>query len=829
MGRRRADRAALPWRPALSGVTTRTMPSYLRCAGLGLFASPAAVLWALTRDTPRRWIAAVCGLAVAVAGLLLLTSGFRFDLVAAAWGAFCLLASLAAAAFLPGRISEESPDRHPWSRQTLRLLVPLIFLMPSLGAVAGLSGTYLIGGLLARLNPGVVDPEAVFAWLIVDSLWLIPSGAVFVAASLRRGRLGRPSDLLAAAAAWGVFLLLRQILVQGALGALESQRIGVEGFDEWNQWQVWVVQGAFIVAAVPVTLHLAWGRGGIRGGWRSRLAGAVLLLLAATLNLAVLVGANSRVSFVTARILERSGRVPAALNWYGRALEADSDPALASYLQHRIGLLHYKQGDLERARAAFRLLTTTQNADPELVAEGRYYLERLSETRPERRKVLPGVEVPTEMRDAYCAPNTLALAFRFLGRPVSVTELGEKVTLPGLGTAGSDIRFVADEYGFDHLLVPFATLDDVRWLIDRGIPALLYRPGHVLSVFGYDDRLGTAVAFDTSRWDIWVDRPYPDLEAEWGQDHFLLGVVLPRSGGPKGVAEVRKRFAGPRSEAAWHWWLAREENDFQEERLRRSVLADPRFPLPVFDLLARIGSDADTRSQIAWIEAHADMPAVEAEARRLIGREHSNAAEIALGLANWYYDEERWQDLVDLSRELERRRLHTVVASEAGIAAARLGDWQRAVFLLEGTVRDPDDEEDENGLHEVEAMASLVEADLALGRTDAAVDNLGQWSRWVEDDTLDRILELAEPLSADRGPAFQEEIYHSHVYSRPEDVEIQLRMAEVSLKAARELPEDRQDRLQRARRAATLARAFASDPETRRRAEALLVEARRMR
>jgi tetratricopeptide (TPR) repeat protein len=783
-------------------------------------------------------MAAVSGVAIVATGLLLLTSGLRFDLVAAVWGAFCLLASLASAAFLPpglppglpGQASEEASDRHPWSRQTLRVLVPLIFLMPSLGALAGLLGTHLVGGLLARLNPDVVDPQAAIALLMVDTLWLIPCGAVFVAASLRRGRLGQPSDLFTAVASWAAFLFLRQIFVQGALGALESQRIGVEGFDQWNQWQVWAVRGAFILAAVPVTLHLAWGRGSIRGGWRSRLAGAVLLLGAATLNLAVLVGANSRVAFVTARILERSGRVPAALSWYGRTLEADSDPALASYLQHRIGLLHYKLGDLERARSAFRLLTTTRNANSELVAEGRYYLQRLSEGRPERRRVLPGVEVPTEMRDAYCAPNTLALAFRFLGRPVSVSELGEKVTLLGLGTPGSDIRFLADEYGFDHLLVPFATLDDVRWLIDRGIPALLYRPGHVLSVFGYDDRLGTAVAFDTSRWDIWVDRPYPDLEAEWGGDHFLLGVILPRSGGSSEVVEARKRFAGPRSEAAWHWWLAREENEDQEERLRRSVLADPGFSLPVFDLLRQLGGDADDRSRIAWIESHADMPAVEAEARRLISREHSAAAEIALGLARWYYAEERWQDLADLSRELERRRLHSAFAVEAGIAAARLGDWQRAVFLLEGPVRSSqeDEDEDEGGPHDIEALARLIEADLALGRVDAAADNLGPWSRGIENDDLDPILERAETLSEDRGPAFLEEIYDSHLYSRPEDVDVQLRMAEVSLKAARELPEDRQDRLQHARRAATLARALAPDPETRRRAEALLGEARRL-
>lgn len=814
----------------------RTAPSYLRYAGLGLFASPAAVLWALTRetrDTRRRWIAAVSGVAVAIAGLLLLTSGLRFDLVAAAWGAFCLLASLTAAAFLPGKAAEEIPDRYPWSRQTLRALVPLIFLMPSLDVVASLLGMQLIGGLLARLNPEVVDPRQVFALLALDAFWLIPCGAVFAAASLRRGRLARPSDLFAAAASWGLFLFLRQVLIQGALGALESQRIGVEGFDQWNQWQVWVLQGAFILAAVPVTLHLAWGR----GAWGARFGGTVLLLSAATVNLAVLVGANSRVSFVAARILERSGRVPAALTWYGRALEADSDPALASYLQHRIGLLHYKLGDLDRARAAFRLLTTTRNAasaNAELVGEGRYYLEQLSEGKPERRRVLPGVEVPTEMRDAYCAPNTLALAFRFLGRPVSVAELGEKVTLLGLGTSGSDIRFLADEYGFDHLLVPFATFDDVRWLIDRGMPALLYRPGHVLSVFGYDDRLGTAVAFDTSRWDTWVDRPYPDLEAEWGEGHFLLGVILPRSDGPGAVSaiaaisEVRKHFAGPRTDAAWHWWLAQEETEHREERLRRSVLADPRFSLAAFDLLDELDGGAADRGRIAWIESHADMPTVEAEARRLIGREHSAAAGIAGKLAAWYYAEGRWQDLVDLSRELERRRLHTAVATEAGIAAARLGDWQRAVFLLEGPVRSLRQDEEEGGLHDVEGLARLIEADLALGRTDAAAENLSLWSQWVEDDDLDSILERAETLSKGRGPAFLEDIYSGHVYSRPEDVDIQLRMAETSLKAARELPEDRQDRLQRARRAATLARALASDPETRRRAEALLGEARRM-
>lgn len=803
---------------------TRSAPSYLRCVGLGLFASPAAVVWALTRDDDRparralRWGTAA---AVLSAALLLLASRLRFDLLAAAWGAFCLIASLLAAALLPGRVSVgETPDLHPWSRKTLRAVIPLTFLMPCLGAVAGLVGWLLVGGFLARLNPDAIDPREAVGLLILDSFWLIPCGILFAAASLRRGHFGRPSDLFAAAAAWTVFLVLRQALLQGGFGALNSQKIGAEGFDEWNQWQAWVFHTSFIAAAVPVTLYLAWGP----RRWRSRLAAVALLLAAATVNLAVLVGANSRVAFVTARILERSGKVPAALSWYGRALEVDSDPALASYLQHRIGLLHYKLGNLERARAAFRLLTTTRDANAELVGEGRYYLERLASGAQGERRVLPGVEVPVEMRDAYCAPNTLALAFRFLGRPVNVSELGDRVTLLGVGTSGSDIRFLADEYGFEHHLVPFATLDDVRWLVDRGLPALLYRPGHVLAVFGYDDRLGTAVAFDTSRWDIWVDRPYPDLEREWGQWSFLLGVVLPREGGSPAVAEARKRFAGPRSRAAWHWWLYRE--DYDEAHLRQAVLADPTFSLAVFDLLDRGGLDDQKRRTLDWIERHADVPAVLSEARRLLGREHADAGTLAHGLARWYAAKESWPELARLSAEMSRRRLDSAVSPEAGVAAGRLGDWQRAAFLLESEGQKA--EEDEDGDYDLEALSWLLEAQRQLGRKDAAADTLLLWTGYIEDDGLDRALEVAAELAGGQGPGFLERVYQNHLYSRPEDAQVHLRLAEVSLAAARELPEQRQDRLQWARRAATLARAMAPDAGTRERATALLAEQRRL-
>src|SRR5207249_4995803 len=98
-----------------------------------------------------------------------------------------------------------------------------------------------------------------------------------------------------------------------------------------------------------------------------------------------------------ARYADRRGNLEGAQTWYRRSLVARSNPLLESYVQHRIGLLRYQLGDLERAAAAFQLVTTTRGAHQDLVREASWYLERLEPGAAEagaRRVVLPGLRGP---------------------------------------------------------------------------------------------------------------------------------------------------------------------------------------------------------------------------------------------------------------------------------------------------------------------------------------------------------------------------------------------------------------------------------------------------
>lgn len=783
--------------------------------GLGLLASPAAVLWVATgprRDL--RWLRWLVSVLVAVAAVALLLSQWRWQLVTTVWAAFCVLGTLLVVMLTGGpRLDldgEKPPGETPWGRQTIGAFLPLAVAMPCLLIVSRLLGWLLLGDGLVALNPGAVDPEAAFGMMFVDLLWIVPSGLAFAALSFRRSRLASIADLGRAAGAWMVFLFLRELLLQGGFGVLESQLIGGIGFEDWGFWRATVIWSVLAGAALPLTLYLAWGRApALR-----RLGAVSALLLAALVNLAVLVGSNGQIHFVAGRLLERSGHPQQALRWYARSFATSTHPGLEAYLQHRIGLLLYKQGDVARASSSFTQLTTGDAYYPELVAEGAHYLTRLDRTEDGAdRVVLPGVEVRSERRRAYCAPNTLALVLGFLGRPVGVAELGEEATLLGSGTSGSDICFLMERYGFEQLLVPFATIDDLRWLVDHGLPALVYTPGHVLAVVGYDERLETAVCYDTAKWDIWVDRPFEELEEDWGQELFLMGVVLPLESAESSVRQARERFGGSRPMAARQWWLHHEESDVAARvaRLKRAVKTDPTFFPAIFDLLELADWAPESDDVVAWLEQSADGAAAVAEATELLRRPHANADLVAGGLARWYQCCGEPEPLLALALELSRRGEFDEVRAAAGIAAAELGQWERVTFLMKDAL--PEDDA---------ALVALATAHSRLGQEDMAAAALKRLVSYVEDDRLEGAFDDAVELAAGRGPGFLEDIYRSYLYSRPDDTGALLRLAELSLEAVEQNPDERLERLQQARAAATSAWALAEDEAVKGRARELL-------
>lgn len=797
----------------MNGTPTPAPGSMRRIAAIGLFASPAAAAWAggaclgaQGRGRSAAWLRALGLAATFVMAATVLLLPVRWAAAAAIWSLFCVVATLTQAGWLRAThavVPTSRPAHEGRAREAVRAIAAVVFVMPPLVMFANLVGAVVAGWVLVRFDPAAVDPSAVFASMSWGLFLGVPIGVAFVILSQRRGHLGTAADLGRAGLAFAAVLSLIEIGLSISATALRTMMLGAERASPTIALQDGFLRAILYVAAIPIALELAWGRGRAP----RRMVATVVLLAAGFANLMLGLGYTARVQFVLARQLEKSGRIEAALRWYGRSLTARSTPLLESYLQHRIGLIHYKLGHLDQAAASFRLVQTTRNANKELVRQSAYYLERLERPEEGKRVVLGGVEVRTELRDSYCAPNTLALVMNFWGRRLSPAAIGEKVALIGGGTPLSGIQFICEENGLDHLLVPFATTADLRWLIDRGVPVMVYLPGHVLAVFGYDTRLGTLVTYDTATWDIWVDEPQPDFLDNWGRTLFLIGVVMPHEAGPQAAEEIRTRFGARSSEAAWHWYLSNEvPRDQAAAHLRAALVADPGFFPAAFSMLDRFPASR------AWLRDHADGEAIVAGATALLHREHAFPS-VASGLAAWYLLNRKWDALLELADWLERRGRLGPGRTEAGVAAARLGRWDRAAYLLGGAdLRD-------------QGEASLYQA-LAQQRTgqgDSAVTSAARVIAGNSDDVLEPALAIVDALGAARGPGFLAEVYHNYLNDRPFDVDRQLRMAALSLESlSAGGGRNTRNRLHQARLAAHIAAAIAERPEDRARAADLV-------
>ncbi len=788
--------------------------SLRRFVATGLFASPAAAAWIagdLVARTGRRRLgllvrgAGVAATAAAAAGALLLP--LRWVTAAGLWSLFCVVVTGGLAGWLRA-VGDFRADpavaREGRAHEAIRAIAAVLFIMPPLVVFAHLVGTSATGWLMIRFDPAAADMLAVARSAVWGFLWGIPIGVAFVVLSLRRGRLRSAADVWRAALALSGVLIQIEIMLSSSAGALRTMMFGAELLPSSGVLQDGLLHAILYLAAIPICQELAWGpASGLR-----RFGRAAALLAAGLGNVMLVLGYTSPVQFVVGRQLEKSGRIEAALTWYGRSLTARSTPLIESYLQHRVGLINYKLGRRDQATASFRLVQTTRNANKDLVRQSAYYLERLARSEAGERVVLEGVEVRTELRDSYCAPNTLALVLNYWDRPLSPAAIGEKVALIGGGTPLSRIRFLLEERGLDHWLVPFATAADLRWLVDRGLPVLAYLPGHVLAVFGYDTGLGTLVTYDTATWDIWVDEPLPDFLEEWGKTQFLMGVVMPRGAGPRGAEEIRERFGGRSSLSAWHWWLSRETPDDERAvaQLRAAVAADPGFFPAAFEILTRFPADR------SWLWDHADPAAIVAGSRSLLQREHAFLDTVAGGLARWHFLRQEWEALLELADWLEQHRRLGPGQLEAGVAAARLLRWERAAYLLGGA-----DFENEG-----EALLYHALAQQATGQSGAAVASAARIISEHRGDVLEPALAIVETLGSARGPGFLADVYHDYLQDRPFDVGRQVRMAEISLaELSRGGTHGARTRLHRARVAAHVAAAIAERPEDRERAAAL--------
>jgi hypothetical protein len=808
----------------------RLPPAVLRAAA-ALAAGPAAGAWAMARGRSS-WAAflpRLAGAAVLLFGLSLPWMPAQRQTVLTVWGLLTLGAACALALAPPPVAASppSGPSRAPapqvaaahlgW-RSWLQLALLLALFVPCLEALAMLLAWQLSGGVLAWLDPDALAVRAALRRVLLDAIWAVPLATVFAGLSCSRGR-SSPADLPRALAAWTVFFAAQELLLQGAVATVRIEMVEALGGHTPIPLAAWAFRGAVILAAVPLTWYLAWGP----GRPATRVARGLAAALAVCVHVAVLTGLAPQVDLAAGQILERAGAFPGALACFERSLRQSDDPPLHAFAVARIGILRYRMGDVGSAGAAFRRLQAAGDPAKRFRELGDAFLSAMASPGPGVRRDLPTPLLRPELRDDYCAPNTLARVMLQEGRAVGVAELAERATTVGDGTSIWHLGTAAEESGFEHIFVVFATLDDVTWLIDRGIPPILYTPGHALAVWGYDEPRGLITVFDTAAEPLWSYWTPGGLEAQWGERYFRMSILLSRDAASATAAAVRARFRGSRSRAAIQWQLALDQGP-AAARLRQAILSDPSFFPAAFDLLALKTEPRQKTELQAWIDDHVDAPALVAKARSFLVRDGAPRRKVAEGLGRWYLAHGQWQAFYDLSLELDRDHERWPVPGVGAGAKPKQAPLHE--FLSDALATRQGISVDMLDLLQQTDLGSLTAADRDETRA--------QFERWVEplqDDRLERALRVAEAMAPYYPHHFLERCYLRYLSRRPDAVDVLLRLARFAVDLGAgggpPGPQERAHLLEVARRAATAALAQADDPASRRKAQIILDRAGR--
>ncbi len=636
----------------------------------------------------------------------------------------------------------------------------------------------------------------------LTSIW----GVVFLIVSFRIGRLVSSHDFLKAVIAWMYGLFLKMLLANWMIEILIAQLYGVDApFSIAGLYGL--LAGLFFSIALPfIVLELAWGQEPL---WR-RFRSVTGTCIAAAMSMIILFGLTPWIECAVGKSFERNGRPNQALTWYGRSLVRRSNPYIISYLQHRIGLINYKKGNIDKAITSFKMLQTLHDANHQLVKDANIFMDRLSETRLGERVVLPGVENDMEYQSAYCAPNTLALIFNFWGKTMTVSDIGEDIALHLAGTRLTDIVHFCCKNGLEHLFIPFMTMDDIRFIIDQGVPFIAYLPGHVLAVFGYDDRLNTLIVFDTATWDVWVDHPMMEFFEIWSYTNYTGAVILDAEEKER-TAAIRSRFDTPPAESAWYYQQAMESTNNLDKTdcLRNAIQTNP------LNIPALIEVDLSFPSMRSMVDLPSQIDKLIPMIKSIIHRSYFANWDLLAGFSSMLLNNGKFSEMRDLYQDIktlnidisdhETRVLLDSIETMAGIAAWKTGDSLQAQQYI-GSKQKRLKGREWYALGIIQQESGLIED---------AKNSFGYAIKSKDGDIASMSVNRLEALTDADEPAFLIELYRAYLLLWPYDAQRWIRLGDLCLDALEKSGKSEEERLVQARQAYSLARGLTQDPDAR--------------
>jgi len=250
------------------------------------------------------------------------------------------------------------------------------------------------------------------------------------------------------------------------------------------------------------------------------------------LHLIVLSTYTVTINLVIASILEDRQQISSAKTLYAKAIPYIRYDNLLASLYHRQGVLHVLNQDHESAIASFKKVLTDYSGHYDVFSKARRYMDAFERNRSKEklgRKILV-VRHKTFEQAASCFPNSLSVILNFYEKqPISTRKLSYAIKESfSSGTFIWKAESFLKENGYELLTTYWQSKKTLISLLEAGYPILVYIPGHVYTVYGYDSRVEMFFTYDTAQSNRWNDKPFWSLQRDWMVGSFLMSVVIPK-------------------------------------------------------------------------------------------------------------------------------------------------------------------------------------------------------------------------------------------------------------------------------------------------------------
>ncbi|MBU1639797.1 MAG: hypothetical protein KKG53_04860 [Proteobacteria bacterium] len=309
-----------------------------------------------------------------------------------------------------------------------------------------------------------------------------------------------------------------------------------------------------MITSIPFFIPYIMQRASFQGHGKSLLTSIVFIPLI-TLHCVILSGYSVTIDLTLASFLEDKQQLSEARNLYSKTIPYIKHDKLLAALHHRLGVLNVMNENYQEALKAFKKVMADYSDDYDVYRKAKRYLESYEKniSREIQGKKILNVQHQTFEQAASCFPNSLAVILNFYEEePISTRALSYSIK-----EGFDEGSFIWKAESFleknDYKLVTtlWQSKEMLIRLLEAGYPVLIYIPGHVYTLYGYDARMEMFFTFDTAQANRWNDNPFYDLQKTWMDTSFLMSAVVRNEDMTHFAATFPELFSGTDFHRLW--------------------------------------------------------------------------------------------------------------------------------------------------------------------------------------------------------------------------------------------------------------------------------------